>query len=790
VSTLMQDLRFGARMLKRRPGFTAAAVLTIGLGIGATTAIFAVVYGVLLRPLPYPEPGRLAYISADAWRIFSSGREYLAWKDRSQTLSEIAAYIEGSGNMTGGSEAERVTYGTATASFFQLLGVRPVLGRVFLPEEDRPGHPPAAVIGQNFWNRHFGGDPAVIGRTVTIDAKAYTVVGVLPAGFLVPDQYGADYSVWIPFSAGPDGPIPFVVRVIGRLKPKASYEQVRAELDTILQSTVRKGITRRATVTPWHEDITAKAKLPLTVFLVAVGFVLLIACVNVANLMLSRAAARETEMAVRLALGAGKQRILRQLLTESTLISLSGGILGFGVAVWGKDLLVAFISTTLPTLEPVRLDYRVLGFSLGLALLTGVAFGFAPGFLASRVSLNESLKEAGRRAAEGRPGHYHLRSLLVVFEVALAMVLLIGAGLLFRSFLRLREMDTGFRPGRILCFSVNLTPSEYAKPEDQIAFFQQAIDRITSLPGVESIAAGSSLPSEAGDLFRGLTIEGRLEPVDVRYRAVSADYFRTLAIPLVQGRYFADSDHEGRPSVAAVNESFAREFFPGGNCLGRRIGGSPGKNDWTTIVGVVGDVRPWSEGESSPEVYLPYLQAGELHMDLAVRTRGESKSLVKAVRGQIANVDRGQPPYDITTLEERRAQYLTPRSVNMLLLGAFAGLALILGLIGIYGVISYSVSQRTHEIGIRMALGAERGDVLSLVVGQGLVPALLGELAGLAAALALNKVISSLVFQVATTDAVTYAGVAAIWTVVALLACYLPARRATNVDPTVALRCN
>ncbi len=785
----MQDLRFGARMLRRRPGFTAAAVLTLGLGIGATTAIFAVVYGVLLRPLPYPEPNRLVYISADAWRIFSSGREYLAWENRSQTLSEIAAYIEGSGNMTGGSEAERVTYGTASASFFRLLGVRPVLGRVFLSEEDRPGTPPVAVIGQTFWNRHFGSNPAVIGKTVTIDAKTYTVVGVLPAGFLVPDHYGADYSVWIPLSAGPDGPVPFVVRVIGRLRPEASYEQARAELDTILQSTARKGTKRRATVTPWHEDITAGAKLPLAVFLVAVGFVLFIACVNVANLMLSRASVREAEMAVRMALGAGKERILRQLLTESTLISLLGAILGFAVAAWGKDLLVAFISTTLPTLEPIRLDYRVLGFNLGLALLTGVAFGFAPGLLASRVSLNESLKEAGRRAAEGRPAH-HLRNLLVVFEVALAMVLLIGAGLLFRSFLRLREMDTGFKPGRILSLSVNLTPSKYAKPGDQAEFFQHAIDRIRSLPSVESIAAGSSLPSDAGDLFRGLTIEGRAQPVDARYRAISPDYFRTLGIPLLRGRYFADSDQEGRPSVAAVNESFAREFFPDEDCLGRRIGGTPGKNDWTTIVGVVGDVRPWSEGESSPELYWPYLQAGGLHMDLAVRTRGNPKSLVKEVRDQIASIDKGQPPYDVTTLEERRALYLTPRSVNMLLLGAFAGLALVLGSIGIYGVISYSVSQRTHEIGIRIALGAERGDVLSLVVRQGLLPALPGELAGLVAALALNRVISSMVFQVATTDLLTYAGVSVVWTAVALLACYLPARRATNVDPTVALRCN
>jgi len=459
------------------------------------------------------------------------------------------------------------------------------------------------------------------------------------------------------------------------------------------------------------------------------------------------------------------------------------------VAIWGKDLLVAFISTDLPTLDPIRLDYRVLGFNLGLALLTGLAFGFAPALQASRVPLNESLKEAGRSNTEGRSRH-RLRSLLVILEVALASVLLIGAGLLFRSFLRLRGMETGFKSDRILSLTINLTTSKYPKPGDQAAFFQQVMERLKGLTGVESVGAGTNLPLESSDYSpTEVTIEGRPETVSIWYRMVSSDYFRTLGIPLLQGRYFTDSDRDGRPTVAIVNESFARRYFPDGNCLGSRVENLLQENDRTTIVGVVGDARPWLENEASPEIYLSYLQAVRSNMELAVRTVGNPKNLVSAVRSQIASVDKDQPPYNLLTLQERRAEEFTPRRVNTLLLGAFAGLALVLGSIGIYGVISYSVSQRTHEIGIRMALGAEQEDVLSLIVKQGLWLVVAGEVLGLAAALALNKVISALVFQVSTTDTFTYVGVLLVWTAVALVACYVPARRATKVDPTVALRC-
>ena len=788
MSSLLQDLRYGWRMLAKSPGFTSMAVITLALGIGATTAIFTVVYAVLLRPLPYPEPDRLVYIAGDAWRIFSSGREYLAWKGRSKTLSQIAAYIESHANLSGGTEAERITSGIASASFFRLLGVQPVLGRVFLPEEDLPGASPVAVISHAFWKRRFGGDPSVISKALTLDAKSYVVIGVLPASFLVPDQYGAEYDLWMPFSASPDGVPPYVVRVIGRLKPGVSYQQTRAELDTILQSTLRKGNQRHAAVSPWHEDITGKARLPLLVFLAAVGFVLLIACVNVANLTLSRASAREKEMAVRLAVGAGKARLLRQLLTESALMALLGGTIGMVLASWGIDLLVAFISPNLPTLDPIRLDYRVLGFNLGLAVLTGLAFGFAPALQASKVPLIETLKDAGRSATEGRAGH-RLRGLLVVFEVGLAMVLLIGAGLLFRSFLRLRGMDTGFRSDHILSLSINLTTPKYLKPRDQAAFLLQVMEKARSLRGVESVGGGDSLPSEtSGGSVSGVTIEGRPEAVTVRYRTVSSDYFRTLGIPLLEGRYFTDADREGRPSVAIVNESFARRYFTDGNRLGRRLESLVQEKDWTSIVGVVGDVRPWLESEASPEVYVPYLQASEPYLELAVRTSGDPKRVVMAVRSEIASVDKDQPPYDLMTLEERRARYLMPRRVNMLLLGAFAGLALVLGSIGISGVVSYSVSQRTHEIGVRTALGASPHDVLKLVVGQEMLLTIAGVGLGLAGALALNKVMSSLVFRVTTTDPFTYAAVSVVWILVALVACYLPARRAMKVDPMVALR--
>jgi predicted permease len=798
LETPARDLAYAARMLRRNPGFAATVVLTLGLGIGATTAIFTVVNAVLLRPLPYPDSDRLVHIAMSFGdpgdHIFSYTQDYAAWKSHSRTLSQMAGYMTFQANFTGGGEAERITGGYATRSLFPLLGVQPAMGRTFLPEEDRPGGPAVAILSHAFWKRRFGGDPSVIGKALTLDASTYTVIGVLPATFLIPDRAESSYDLWVPFAMSDSGKAKqILLQVIGRLKPGVGINAVRSDLEPLMQQFRRK---RTVVVSEWHERIAGGARRSLLIFLCAVSFVLLIACVNVANLLLSRAAARDKEMAVRRALGAGKGRILRQLLTESTLLGLLGGIVGLALAFWGKNLLLALISRNLPALAPIRLDYRVLVFSLVLGLLTGVAFGLAPALQASKVQLNELLKEAGRGAADGHSGN-RLRNLLVVFEVALAMVLLCGAGLLFKSFLRMRGIDPGFRSDRILTLNVNLTPSQYPKPLERTAFFQQAIGRIAVLPGVEAVGAGTSLPLGGYSMsVSGLTIEGKPDADDrVSLVTVSPDYLRTLSIPLVQGRYFSDSDREGAPSVVVLNESFARRFFPGENCLGRRIQNPGRKTDWMTIVGVVRDIRPWPEEAAAPEMYLSYLQAEQVHMRtmasnmyLAIRTAGEPMSMAAAVRSQLALIDKSQPPFDVKTLDERRAGSLAPRRVNMLLVVAFAALALILGSIGIYGVVSYSVGRRTHEIGIRMALGAHQGQILGMVLRNGLGLIAAGVGIGLAASAGLTRLISSELWGVSATDPWTFAAVVSVLAASGSAACLLPAWRAARVDPTRALR--
>jgi len=804
LETLTRDLAYAARMLRRNPGFTATVVLTLGLGIGTTTAIFTVVNAVLLRPLPYPEPDRLVYIAMSFGdpgdHAFSYTQDYAAWKSHSRTLSQIAGYTSFQANFTGGGEAERISGGYATMSLFPLLGVQAMMGRTFLPEEDRPGGPPVAILSHAFWKRRFGGDPAVIGKALTLDANTYTVVGVLPATFLIPDRHESDYDLWVPFAISETGKAKAIMlQVIGRLKPGIGIGAVRSDLEPLMQQ-FRRGRKRSVVVSDWHEKVAGGARRSLLIFLCAVSFVLLIACVNVANLLLSRAAAREKEMAVRRALGAAKGRVVQQLLTESMLLGLLGGIVGLALAFWGKNLLIAWISRNLPALDPIRLDYRILAFNLALGLLTGVAFGLAPALQASKVQLNESLKEAGRSAADGHSGH-RLRNLLVVFEVALAMVLLCGAGLLLKSFLRMRGIDPGFRSDRILTLNVNLTLSQYPKPLDQTRFFQQAIERIKVLPGVQAVGAGTSIPLGGYSMtVSGMTIEGKPDAdVASSLVMVSPDFLRTLTIPLVQGRYFGGSDREGSPSVVMVNESFAHRFFPGENCLGKRIQNPARKTDWMTIVGVVRDIRPWAQVAAAPEMYLSYLQAEQVHlrmtggemgseMGLAIRTAGDPMSLAAAVRSQLALIDKSQPPHDVKTLDERRAGSLAPRRVNMLLVVTFAALALILGSIGIYGVVSYSVGRRTHEIGIRMALGARQGQILGMVLRNGLGLIAAGVAIGLLASAALTRLISSELWGVSATDPWTFAAVICVLAASGSAACLLPAWRAARVDPTRALR--
>jgi putative ABC transport system permease protein len=679
----------------------------------------------------------------------------------------------------------------ATISFFSLLGVRPMVGRLFLPEEDRPGGAPVVILSEALWKNRYRGDPSVVGKGVTVDGKVYTVVGVLPATFVIPDEFKIPYALWVPVAESETGTGPFrIVRVIGRLKPGMNVAAARTELDTILQSTVRKGLKMSVVLSPWQEQITEKSRLSLLLFLGAVGFLLLIACVNVANLLLSRAATRQEEIAVRLTVGGGRARIVRQLLTESALLALLGGLMGLALAHWGKDLLVTFLSPNLPALEPIGLDYRVLGFSLALALATGFAFGLAPAFQASRVSLNEVLKEAGRSGTELRSCML-FRNLLVISETALAMVLLVGAGLLFRSFLRVLGVNLGFKTEHTLCLTIDLTPSKYPTPKDQARFFQQVIEGVKRLEGVQTVG-GTGMPPllrNRSGTVTGLAVEGRSEEIrTASYATINPDYFRTLGIPLKQGRDFADRDRDGSPSVAIVNESFARRYFPNEQCLGRRVSSWVHRKDWLTIVGIVGDARDEVEKEPNPEIFLPYLQDGEPSMTLFVRTAGNPRLWEGAVRRQVASADKDQPPHDFATLEQLQAASHTPRRVNLLLLSAFAGLGLILASVGIYGVVSYSVSQRTHEMGIRIALGARQSEILKLAVGQGLYLALAGIGIGLAASLAITRLLRTMLFGVKPNDPVTYLAVGLLLSGVALLACYIPARRATEVDPMVALR--
>jgi putative ABC transport system permease protein len=797
LETVVNDARLAFRMLRKERGFTAVAVLTLALGIGAMTAIFTVVNAVLVRPLPYPHSKELVYVQEmNPWGLspFVWNKEFVAWRNQSRTLGPIAAYMVFMANLTEGGDAERVRCGMATISFFSMLGVRPLVGRLFLPEEDRAGGPPVVILSETLWRRRYGGDPFVVGKGLTLDGKAYTVVGVLPASFVIPDSIKLDYALWVPLAEGGAGMGPLRLaffRAFGRLKSGASLATAQTELATISKSVMPAGLEQGIVLTRWQEQIVQSYRRPLLLFLGAVGLLLLIACVNVANLLLSRAATRRKEMAVRLTVGAGRKRVVRQLLTESALLALLGGTLGLAAARWGKDLLVAFISPNLPALEPITLDYRVLCFSLAMALVTGLAFGLVPALQASRVSLNEVLKEAGRGGSEARSG-FLFRNLLVVSETALAMVLLVGAALIFRSFLQVLRIDPGFKSERILCVSIHLTPFKYSTPKDQERFFQQVIEGIKSLPGVQSAGGGMmSLLADRPDSLSGLALEGRSETIaSGSSDVISPEYFRTLGIPVKLGRDFRDADRDGLPSVAIVNETFARRYFPNENCLGRRVSSWVHKGDWLTIVGIVGDTRHTVESDPDPEIFIPYLQDGPLlsSMTLLIRTAGDPRLWESAVRNRIASVDKDQPPYNIATMEELQAATRTPRRVNLLLLSAFAALGLILDLVGIYGVVSYSVSQRTHEIGVRTALGASRGTVLKLVVGQGLCLALMGTGIGVAASIGLTRFLKTMLFGVKPTDPMTFVAVSLILLIVAWFACFIPAQRATRVDPMVALR--
>jgi putative ABC transport system permease protein len=824
LSALMQDIRYGGRMLLKKPGFTFVAVLALALGIGANTAIFSVINAVLLRPLPFNDPDRLVMVWGSApqvqaeWdKLPASAAGFEDWREQNHVFEQLAAFKTWAWNLTGSnSEPEQVWGARVSADLFPVLGVKPLLGRTFLPEEERNGATHVILMGHGLWQRRFGSDPNIIGRTISLTGQSYTVVGVMPPGFKFPGgtnmlsgfRFSPQTELWEPLAITNDdlknrGTLNLAV--IGRLKPNVTLEEAQAEMTTIARrleeqypdSNQGLGIK----LVRLHEQVVGQVRLALLVLLATVGFVLLIACANVANLLLARSTSRQKEIAIRTALGAGRARLIRQLLTESVLLALVGGAAGLLLAFWGIDALGALIPENIPRANEIGIDARMLGFTLLVSLLTGLVFGLAPALQASRTDVNESLKE-GMRGMTSSLGRNRLRSLLVVCEIALALMLLVGAGLLIRSFIRLQQVSPGFDPRSVMAAEVALPFQPGAKYEDekkQAAFFEQAIERIETIPGVESAGAVESLPLSGAVESSSFNIDGRAaaqsaaEQPNADYTEVSSHYFRAMGIPVIKGRAFTSDDRADAPGVVVINESLGRKYFAGEDPLGRRITFDNLKDPeakWLTIVGVVGDVKQTNlNAETEPAIYLPHTQSPSPLMTLVVRTRSaDPTSVAASVRGEIRALDRDIPVTSMRAMEQVLAASVSQRRFSMLLLGIFAGVALLLAAVGIYGVMAYSVTQRTHEIGIRMALGAQGGDILKLVVGQGMILALIGVAIGLAAALLLTRVMMSLLFNVSATDPLTFAAVSLLLITVALIACYIPARRAMRVDPMEALR--
>ena len=809
MGILMQDLRYGARMLVKSPGFTLVVVLALALGIGANTAIFSVVNSVLLRPLAFNEPQQLMMVwgasrnGGGADRIVLSVPDMQDLRSQSQTLEYVVPYSSSGTTLSSGDDAERIFGAVSTADLFPALGVKPLMGRVFTSEEDVPGGPAVVVISQNLWQRAFGSDPAIVGKEIKLGNKLTTVVGVMPASFRFPVQRErADY--WQPISTSPsyiaykDKRDTRSLKVLARLKPGINVRQANEELATISRRLEEQypgtntGLS--LSVTPLHEDLVGQVRPALLVILGAVGFVLLIACANVANLLLARAASRQKEIAIRTALGAGRIRIVRQLLTESLLLAVMGGGLGLLLATWGLDLLVAASPSDLPRVGEIGLDMKVLVFTVAVSVVTGILFGLAPALQASKLDLNESLKEGGRGSTEGLRRN-RLRSLLVVAEVALSLVLLIGAGLLIRSFVTLLNTNPGFDADSVLTVDLPLSRSKYPEAGQQVTFVQQLLQRTSEVPGVASVAAVNILPLSGNGRESSFTIDGRPTPPEgqepeAEASTVTPDYFRTMGIPLMRGRAFVEGDKKDAPPVVIISEALARANFAGEDPLGKRL---VIRDDMPPfeIVGIVGDIRHEKlETETHPEYYLSFYQIPERQVNLVVRAAAgaEAASLQMTVRSAIKQLDKDQLIWEMKTMEQWRAESVARRRFNMMLLGIFASLALLLAAVGIYGVMSYSVTQRTHEIGIRMALGASARDVIRMVVGQGMTLALTGVGAGLLAAFGVTRVMSSLLYGVTATDALTFSAVTLGLTGLALLACLIPALRATRVDPMTALR--
>jgi putative ABC transport system permease protein len=805
IANLWQDLRFGARMLLKQPGFTLIAALTLALGIGANTAIFSIVNAVLLRPFPYQEPERLMIVQEHygAAGFSPSYPNFADWRTQNTVFASIAAVRQNeSFNFTGAGEPERLQGRLVSAEFLFTLGIKPLVGRDFLAEEDRADATPAVILSYGLWQRRFGNDPGVIGKQLTLNNQGFTVVGVTPSNF----QFGEEADVTVPFGLSAER---FRVRggdpgtdVVARLKPNVSVRQAETELNLIAarleQQYPESNKNRRVRVTPLHERFVGAVRQPLLILLGAVGLVLLIACANVANLLLVRASARQKEMAVRVALGAARGRVIRQLLAESALLTALGATLGILLAFWGTSLIAAQLPDGIPRLQEVRVDAPVLVFTLVVSLLTGLLFGLAPALQASRPNPTEGLKE-GERGSSGR--RQRLRSVLVVGEVALTLTLLVGAGLLIQSFRRVLEVDPGFNPQNLLTMQVSVNKPNGEQNGQQVAnFFEQLQQNVRNLPGVKSVAVSNGIPFGSTN-FPPFLIEGRPvtdgKPSGLRYH-VSPAYFQTMGIELLKGRLFTGGDTPNTPMVVIIDEVLAQRYFPNEEPLGQRLKPSADAPSWE-IVGIVRHAEPNSLDAQGPTPAQFYLNFNQIpverlpgyvrRLNLLTRTEAEPLSLAAAVRAQVAALNKDQAVFNVRTMEQTVAQAVAPRRFSTLLLTVFAVVALALASLGIYGLMSYAVAQRTREIGVRMALGAEVSDVLKLALGQGMKLALVGVALGLVASLALTRLMKTLLFGVSATDPVTFAAIALLLTGVAFLACWLPARRATKVDPLVALKC-
>ena len=814
MHTILQDLRYAARMLRNRPGFTLVAVITLSLGIGANTAIFSVVNAVLLRRLPFKDPERLVSIyerranSGEA-NLPVSGHEFAAWQKRTHSFEALTLIQPDGLTLTGRGDPVIVNVARVSTDFFAVIGVSPLLGRGFVTGEDQGGGAKLVVLGEKLWRQRFGADPNVINQSVTLNDESYAVVGVMPTLELMPD-------VILPIDMR--GEVQKVGKhshqIIGRLKTGISIEQAQADLGVVSsqleQEMVQANKGHLVHALPVHEDVTGDSSLALLTLFGAVGFVLLISCANVANLLLTRAAIRQKEMAIRTALGAGRWRLIRQTLTESLLLAAVGGGLGLLAAFWIMELIRKTTVIKVPRLDQVGLDNRVLLATVGFSLFTGLLTGIAPAWRSSEPRLYQGLIDGARGSVSS--GRRRIGNALVVMEVSLAVILLVGGGLMLKSFVRLVRVDPGFDPHQVLRLDFALPGPKYSEPQKQRAFYEELLARLKNLPGVERVGATTLTPLSPGDNWSGFAIEGRPDPPEgdqqqAATRVVSNDYFQMLRIPLKKGRFFTDADarvalpvmryYDQQPYPAhfndsqpiptvIINEAMAKQYFPNEDPLGKRLRiiASP----WLTVVGVVGDVHHTGLNTlPNPEIYLSHLQEPSGTLAVMMRTSGDPLQLSSAAREELKRLDQDLP-VTITTMDHIFSDSIAGQRFNALLLGVFASLALVLAMVGVFGVINYSVAQRTHEIGIRLALGAQRRDVFKLVIGQGLVLALVGVLIGAACAFAMTRLITGLLYEVSPTDSPTFVFVSVLVTVVALLACWVPARRATKVDPLIALR--